>query len=125
MYNGKLQLLWWGTYPKELRALGTSIATYNLEGDIPEDYYRDDIPDYLPKEGDRFYRDSVAHQINDNTVSYGSTLYEAADGHTYLYGTKGYDVLVARTETHDLFSKWQYYVRSSENLKRHIIAFWR
>ena len=115
VYNGKLQLLWWGTYPKELRALGTSIATYNLEGDIPEDYYRDDIPDYLPKEGDRFYRDSVAHQINDNTVSYGSTLYEAADGHTYLYGTKGYDVLVARTETHDLFSKWQYYVRPSEN----------
>ena len=111
IYDGKLQMLWMGTASKELRALGTSIATYSLDGTIPEGYYLDDIPDYLPKKGNYLYREKVTHQINDNAVSYGSTLCEADDGHTYLYGTNGYGVLVARTATHDLYSKWQYYGR--------------
>lgn len=114
IYDGKLQMLWMGTASKELRALGTSIATYRLDGTIPEGYYLDDIPDYLPKKGNYLYREKVTHQINDNAVSYGSTLCEADDGHTYLYGTNGYGVLVARTATHDLYSKWQYYVRPEE-----------
>ena len=114
IYDGKLQMLWMGTASKELRALGTSLATYRLDGTIPEGYYLDDIPDYLPKKGNYLYREKVTHQINDNAVSYGSTLCEADDGHTYLYGTNGYGVLVARTVTHDLYSKWQYYVRSEE-----------
>ena len=114
IYDGKLQMLWMGTASKELRALGTSIATYSLDGTIPEGSYLDDIPDYLPKKGNYLYREKVTHQINDNAVSYGSTLCEADDGHTYLYGTNGYGVLVARTATHDLYSKWQYYVRPEE-----------
>lgn len=114
IYDGKLQMMWMGTASKELRALGTSIATYSLDGTIPEGYYLDDIPDYLPKKGNYLYREKVTHQINDNAVSYGSTLCEADDGHTYLYGTNGYGVLVARTATHDLYSKWQYYVRPEE-----------
>lgn len=114
IYDGKLQMMWMGTASKELRALGTSIATYSLDGNIPEGYYLDDIPDYLPKKGNYLYREKVTHQINDNAVSYGSTLCEANDGHTYLYGTNGYGVLVARTATHDLYSKWQYYVRPEE-----------
>lgn len=114
IYDGKLQMLWMGTASKELRALGTSIATYSLDGTIPEGYYLDAIPDYLPKKGNYLYREKVTHQINDNAVSYGSTLCEADDGHTYLYGTNGYGVLVARTATHDLYSKWQYYVRPEE-----------
>lgn len=114
IYDGKLQMMWMGTASKELRALGTSLATYRLDGTIPEGYYLDDIPDYLPKKGNYLYREKVTHQINDNAVSYGSTLCEADDGHTYLYGTNGYGVLVARTVTHDLYSKWQYYVRSEE-----------
>lgn len=114
IYDGKLQMMWMGTASKELRALGTSLATYRLDGTIPEGYYLDDIPDYLPKKGNYFYREKVTHQINDNAVSYGSTLCEADDGHTYLYGTNGYGVLVARTATHDLYSKWQYYVRPEE-----------
>lgn len=114
IYDGKLQMLWMGTASKELRALGTSIATYSLDGNIPEGYYLDDIPDYLPKKGNYLYREKVTHQINDNAVTYGSTLCEADDGHTYLYGTNGYGVLVARTATHDLYSKWQYYVRPEE-----------
>lgn len=114
IYDGKLQMMWMGTASKELRALGTSIATYSLDGTIPEGYYLDDISDYLPKKGNYLYREKVTHQINDNAVSYGSTLCEADDGHTYLYGTNGYGVLVARTATHDLYSKWQYYVRPEE-----------
>lgn len=114
IYDGKLQMMWMGTASKELRALGTNIATYSLDGTIPEGYYLDDIPDYLPKKGNYLYREKVTHQINDNAVSYGSTLCEADDGHTYLYGTNGYGVLVARTATHDLYSKWQYYVRPEE-----------
>lgn len=114
IYDGKLQMMWMGTASKELRALGTSLATYRLDGTIPEGYYLDDIPDYLPKKGNYLYREKVTHQINDNAVSYGSTLCEADDGHTYLYGTNGYGVLVARTATHDLYSKWQYYVRPEE-----------
>lgn len=114
IYDGKLQMMWMGTASKELRALGTSLATYRLDGTIPEGYYLDDIPDYLPKKGNYLYREKVTHQINDNAVSYGSTLCEADDGHTYLYGTNGYGVLVARTATYDLYSKWQYYVRPEE-----------
>jgi predicted heme/steroid binding protein len=114
IYDGKLQMMWMGTASQELRALGTSLATYRLDGTIPEGYYLDDIPDYLPKKGNYLYRELVKHQINDNTVSYGSTLCEGDDGHNYLYATNGYDVLVARTETHDLYSKWQYYVRPEE-----------
>lgn len=114
IYDGKLQMMWMGTASKELRALGTSLATYRLNGTIPEGYYLDDIPDYLPKKGNYLYREKVTHQINDNAVSYGSTLCEADDGHTYLYGTNGYGVFVARTATHDLYSKWQYYVRPEE-----------
>lgn len=114
IYDGKLQMMWMGTASKELRALGTSLATYRFDGTIPEGYYLDDIPDYLPKKGNYLYREKVTHQINDNAVSYGSTLCEADDGHTYLYGTNGYGVLVARTATHDLYSKWQYYVRPEE-----------
>ncbi len=114
IYDGKLQMMWMGTASKELRALGTSLATYRLDGTIPEGYYLDDIPDYLPKKGNYLYREKVTHQINDNAVTYGSTLCEADDGHTYLYGTNGYGVLVARTATHDLYSKWQYYVRPEE-----------
>lgn len=114
VYNGKLQMIWLGTESAELRNLGTSLATYSLDGSMPEGYYLDDIPDYRPRRGHYLYRESVAHQINDNVVSYGSTLCEAADGHTYLYGTNGYDVLVARTATHDLYSSWQYYVRQAD-----------
>lgn len=119
VYNGKLQLIWLGTESTELKNLGTSLATYSLDGNIPKGYYLDEIPDYLPQEGDYLYRESVTHQINDNAVSYGSTLMEDEDGHIYLYGTNGYDVLVARTATHDLYSPWQYYVKDAEGSEFH------
>jgi len=115
VYNGKLQMIWIATESTELRNLGTSLATYSLDGTMPEGYYLDEIPDYKPRRGDYLFRESVKHQINDNVVSFGSTLCEADDGHTYLYGNNGYDVLVARTATHDLYSSWQYYVRKDEN----------
>lgn len=114
--DGKLQLLWFGTQSNELRNLGTTIATYSLEGNVPEGYYIKGLPDYLPHEGDYLYLESVAHQVNNNVVSYGSTLWEDEDGHIYLYATNGYRPLVARTERHDLFSKWTYYVKNSRGV---------
>lgn len=114
IYDGKLQMLWIGTESAELRTLGTAIATYSLNGTIPTDYYLPGLPDYLPKQGNYLYRESVTHDINDNTVSYGSTLWEDEDGHTYLYAVNGTSPVVARTATHDLYSQWQYYVKTSD-----------
>lgn len=114
IYDGKLQMIWIGVESAELRNLGTSIATYSLEGDEPKDYYKSSIPDYLPGKGNYLYRESVKHQINNNAESYGSTLWEDEDGHTYLYCTKGYIPLVARTKTEDLYSDWEYYVKDAE-----------
>lgn len=115
IYNGKLQMIWIGVESAELRNLGTALATYSLEGNVPEGYYLPTIPDYLPHEGDYLYRESVKHYINANAVSYGSTLLEDEDGHTYLYAANGTDAVVARTESHDLYSHWQYYVKAADN----------
>ncbi|MBD5224420.1 MAG: DUF5005 domain-containing protein [Bacteroidales bacterium] len=114
IYDGKLQMIWIAVESAELRNLGTSLATYSLDGSEPKDYYTSSIPDYLPHEGDYLYRESEEHQINDNAVSYGSTLWEDEDGHTYLYATKGYVPVVARTGTEDLYSDWEYYVKDAE-----------
>ena len=56
-------------------------------------------------------------------MGYGNTLYEDADGHTYLYTTNGYDVLVARSTTHDLTSPWEYYVRDLSGNFQWITSF--
>lgn len=114
IYNGKLQMIWFAVESTELRNLGTSLATYSLEGHEPQGYYKASLPDYLPHEGDYLWRESVKHQINDNEVSYGSTLWEDEDGHNYLYATLGYTPLVARSKTDDLYSAWEYYVKDAE-----------
>ena len=114
IYDGKLQMIWVGTASSELRTTGTALATYSLTGTQPTGYYLNDIPDYLPKEGDYLYRESVTHGVNDNAVSYGSTLWEDEDGHTYLYAANSTDMVVARTATHDLYSAWQYYVKNAD-----------
>lgn len=113
IYNGKLQMIWFGVESAELRNLGTSLATYSLDGNQPVGYYKASLPDYLPGEGDYLFMENVTHQINDNACSYGSTLLEGDDGHTYLYATNGYDPLVARTKTDDLYSGIEYYVRDA------------
>lgn len=113
IYDGKLQMIWIGTESQELRSIGTALATYSLEGNVPTGYYIRTLPDYLPHEGDYLYRESVRHDVNENTVSYGSTLFEDEDGHTYLYAVQNSHAVVARTQTHDLYSPWQYYVCDS------------
>lgn len=117
VYNGKLQVIWGAVDVRDgaLRRFGSCLATYDLDGTMPAAYYLPGLPDYLPQPGDYMYLDrknNVNHNYNDDTMGYGNTLWEDEDGHTYLYGTNGYDVLVARTETHDLNSKWEYYVRN-------------
>ena len=39
---------------------------------------------------------------------------EANDGHIYLYGVEGFNVLVARTVGETLYSPWQYYVKKAD-----------
>lgn len=113
--DGKLQMVWIAVESKELRNLGTALATYSLEGTVPTGRYLDTIPDYKPRQGDYLYRESVTHNVNCNVVSYGSTICdEAADGHLYLYGVDGFSVLVARTATASLYSPWQYYVKKAD-----------
>ena len=113
--DGKLQMVWIAVESKELRNLGTALATYSLDGTVPTGRYLDTIPDYLPKTGDYLYRESVTHDVNQNVVSYGSTICdEANDGHLYLYGVDGFNVLVARTASADLYSPWQYYVKKAD-----------
>ncbi len=113
--DGKLQMVWIAVESKELRNLGTALATYSLDGIVPMGRFVDTIPDYLPKQGDYLYRESVTHNVNQNTVSYGSTICdEANDGHLYLYGVDGFNVLVARTASNSLYSPWQYYVKKAD-----------
>ncbi|MGI6242241.1 MAG: DUF5005 domain-containing protein [Prevotella sp.] len=114
IYNGKLQMIWIGTESAKLKNIGTALATYNIDGTMPKGYYLDDIPDYLPKPSDYLGLEDVTHDVNSNMVSYGSTIWEDEDGHNYLYAANGTDAVVARTATHDLYSKWQYYVKNDD-----------
>ena len=115
IYDGKLQMVWIGVESAELRNLGTALATYSLDGTVPTGRYLDTLPDYKPRQGDYLYMEGVTHGVNENVVSYGSTICDdASDGHLYLYGVNGFDVLVARTATMSLYSAWQYYVQKEE-----------
>lgn len=115
IYDGKLQMVWIAVESKELRNLGTGLATYTLNGTVPTGRYLDTIPDYRPRRGEYLFCESVKHNVNQNVVSYGSTICdEAGDGHLYLYGVDGFSVLVARTTTESLYSQWQYYVKKAD-----------
>lgn len=117
IYDGKLQMLWFGVDNRDgnMINISTAIATYSLEGSIPQGYYLNDIPDYLPRQGNYMYLEEVKHNVNYNPVPYGSTLWEDEDGHLYLYANSSYNTVVARTATHDLNSPWQYYVHDADN----------
>lgn len=102
-----LQVIWGGTEIKgdmQFGRTGTCLATYSLEGVPGDDTYMKLL--------------SVNHDFKKDTYAYGSTLYEDEDGHIYLYDnfSKDYDhsIIVARTQTHDLNSPWEYYVGDSE-----------
>ena len=111
IYNGKLQMIWVGVEASELLNLDAALATYSLDGEVPQGHYLSSIPDYLPQQGDYLYRESVKHNIMEGPCAYGSTLWEDEDGHIYLYAVENTGTVVARTETHDLYSHWQYYVK--------------
>lgn len=114
--DGKLQMLWFGVDNRngDMINIGTALATYSLDGNMPEGYYRQGLRDYLPQEGNYLHLESVDHNLNNNPVSYGSTLLEGEDGHIYLYAQSGYTTVCARTETMDLSSKWSYYVKKAD-----------
>lgn len=114
IYNGKLQMIWVGVESSELLNLDAALATYSLDGNVPEGYYLRTIPDYLPQEGDYLYRESHTPNKQIGPCAYGSTLFEDEDGHTYLYATENTGTVVARSQTHDLYSPWQYYVKQTD-----------
>lgn len=112
--DGKLQVIWGAVDLTDennpMRRFASCLATYSLEGK-PGD------PNYME-------RISVDHNFRPgDNMGYGNTLYEDADGHTYLYTTNGYDVLVARSTTHDLTSPWEYYVRDLSGNFQWITSF--
>lgn len=109
--DGQLQVLWAGVYngtENLKKADNRALAIYSLEGKAGD-------PDYLKLI-------SVDHHFFEyDPIGYGATLWEDEDGHTYLYACNQFkknpdDILatsspvVARSATHDLRSKWEYYV---------------
>lgn len=74
------------------------------------------------KPGDGHYmKDSVMiNNLVPFSAGYGSGILEDADGHTYLYSSVGTGGMfggawgiVARSETHDLRSPWEYWIKDS------------
>lgn len=114
VYNGKLQMIWIGVESAELLNLDAALATYSLDGEVPEGHYLRSIPDYLPQEGDYLYRESHTPNKQIGSCAYGSTLFEDEDGHTYLYAVENTGTVVGRSQTHDLYSPWQYYVKQTD-----------
>ena len=115
VYDNQVQLLWIAQNSYELSYHGMSMAIYRLDGTVPEGYYLEDIPDYLPKSGNYLNRTSTRHFINRHPIPYGATLVEGEEGdeHTYLYATDDYRVVAARTQTRSLLSTWEYYVKNT------------
>ena len=114
--NGKLQVIWNGVDNRggAMKGIGTAVATYSLEGNEPQGYYLEDIPDYLPKDGDYLYMENVSHDVENNPRSFGNTLVEGEDGHIYLYhSVDNYTTVVARTSEMDLESPLEYYVANT------------
>ena len=101
--DGKLKMLWNGVDTANgLKALGTAVAVYNLEGEPGDDSY--------------LKIKSVDHTfLYNNPYAYGSTLWEDADGHIYLYSSVnngewlGNVPIVGRTVGTELDGRWEYY----------------
>ena len=100
-----LQVLW-GSIFGNMQRDETALTEYSLEG----------------KPGDPGYMKllRLLPNVVEYSSGYGSGIYEDADGHTYLYGTIGTSygmgaiAIVARSETHDLTSPWEYYIADSD-----------
>lgn len=110
--DGKLQVLWGGVYngtESLMQRNGTALATYNLNGTVSPG---------KPQEGGYMsFAGEVNHSFREGSMDYGSTLWEDEDGHIYLYGTKDYNVFVARTtEPHNLDCEWEYYCLGVDNV---------
>ncbi len=113
--DGQLQVLWAGVYngtENLMKADNRALAIYSLDGNPGDESYLRLL--------------SVDHNFFEyDPIGYGSTLWEDEDGHTYLYACNQFkknpeDLLntsspvVARTATHDLRSKWEYYVADAQ-----------
>lgn len=100
VYKDTLQLIW-GQVNKDMVRTETGYAEYSLKG--------------VPGDGEYMKRTRFERYFKPYTTNYGSGIWEDEDGHTYLYGNYNSFPVVARSETHDLKSKWSYYVKTSSN----------
>lgn len=102
-----LQMLWIGVDLTQgngaMINFSSCLREYSLEG----------------KPGDGKYMSPLTtdHNFGSDGYGYGATMFvDKKEGHIYLYTTKqeglSSRVLVARTETLDLKSKWSYYIRN-------------
>lgn len=113
--NGKLQVLWAGVYngtENLMQGDNRALAIYSLEG--------------TPGDGQYLKLESVDHNFFEKSpIGYGDTLWEDEDGHIYLYTCYQFKAsadaimntcipVVARTEKHDLTSKWEYWVADAK-----------
>lgn len=110
----KLQMIWCETSASGTSAVGSAFAIYDLNGDMPVGFYQPGLSDYLPQKGNYMYRSFLNDEYTIDSPVYGFCILEDEDGHSYLYGLNGNDVLVARTQTHDLNSAWEYYIRNAQ-----------
>ena len=117
--DGKSVQFYWNGVGSDMGAAGgTVVATYSLEGNMPAGYYLDDIPDYLPHEGDYMYMTNVSGTLSTNPWSFGNSIYEGQDGHIYLYHSiDNYHTVVVRTKTMDLNSALEYRIKD-------VFGFW-
>ena len=109
--DGQLQVLWAGVYngtENLMQSDNRALAIYSLEGTPGSSTYLKLL--------------SVDHNFFEkDPIGYGNTLWEDEDGHTYLYSCYQFkknpddqlntsSPVVARSQTHDLRSPWEYYV---------------
>ena len=103
----------WGAIHGEMVGDGRVVAEYSLEGKPGDPGYMK-----LLRVVDSTGKDVTHASPTYWPSSYGSGVMEGDDGHIYLYGSIGTSYglgavpIIARTQTYDLTSTWEYYIKS-------------
>lgn len=112
--DGKVQMLWRGARVTTDNSNGVTMTQHSLSGAIPEGRYGTAVNDYKPQSGDFLAMAAEpSHLFITGSIPTGQAVLADADGHSYIYGVSGQNIFVARSQTHDLTSPWEYYVRDA------------
>ena len=112
--GNKLTILWRGARITTGIVNRTAMTTYSLSGAIPTGRYISQNNDYLPQDGDYMAQTNINHEFVVGNIFIANTALKASDGHNYIYGISGTTLFVSRSQTTDLGSPWQYYVRNAK-----------